>query len=110
MNVRQKAKKYKRLYEALLQKSSVKVKLEIHQHNIDTLRFERYYPRELILGNWSNSSYLRDVMIKSIADGFANTLAENFDKYINYYTEFCPNFDKYHFVGEMKVVDMEVKR
>lgn len=112
MNARQKAKRYKRLYESLLPKMPVKVKLEIDQHKIDTIRFEHYYPRELILGNWNNDRYLREVVIRSIADGFANCLTDNLDKYVNYYVEYFSDLDKYHFIGEIKVIEREseVKR
>lgn len=96
MNARQKAKKYKRMYEAFL-KSPVRFKVE--EHKIDTLRFERFYSEELIAQE--NSSYLREVMVKDIAEGLASSL----DKYIDYKTEFCPHINKYRFYGEIKVVD-----
>lgn len=96
MNARQKAKKYKRMYEALL-KSPVRFKVE--QHKIDTLRFERFYPEALIIPE--NSSYLREVIVKDIAEGIASSLG----KYIDYNTEFCPHINQYRFYGEIKVVD-----
>lgn len=96
MNARQKAKKYKRMYEALL-KSPIRFKVE--QHKIDTLRFERYYPEALV--TQENSSYMREVMVKNIAESLASSL----DKYIDYNTEFCPHINKYCFYGEIKVVD-----
>ncbi len=96
MNARQKAKKYKRMYEALL-KSPVKFKVE--QHKIDTLRFERFYPEAVIAQE--DSSYLREVMVKNIAESLASSL----DKYIDYNIEFCPHINKYRFYGEIKVVD-----
>ena len=96
MNARQKAKKYKRMYEALLKSP---IRFEVEQHKIDTLRFERFYPEALI--TQENSSYLREVIVKDIAQG----LASNLDKYIDYNTEFCPRINKYRFYGEIKVVD-----
>lgn len=92
MNARQKAKKYKRMYEALL-KSPVKFKVE--QHKIDTLRFERFYPEEL-----ATSDYCRETIFRDIAQCLASSL----DKYIDYYTEFCPYINQYRFCGEIKVV------
>ena len=73
---------------------------------IDTLRFERYFSKELILGNWNNGSYLR----RAIADNFADCLTDNLEKYVKYFTEFCPNLDKYRFVGEVKIVEREVEK
>lgn len=96
MNTRQKAKKYKRMYEALL-KSPVRFKVE--QHKIDTLSFERFYPEALIAQ--VGSDYLREVMAKDIAESLASSL----DKYIDYNTEFCPHINKYRIYGEIKVVD-----
>lgn len=89
MNARQKAKKYKRMYEELL-KQPVK---------IDTLRSERLYPEALIMQG--NSSHLREVIVKDIAQGLASSL----DKYMDYHTEFCPHINKYRFYGEIKVVN-----
>ena len=96
MNARQKAKKYKRMYEALLKQP---VRFKVEQHKIDTLRFERFYPEALIVQE--NSNYLRKVIVKDIAQNIASSL----DKYIDYFTEFCPHINKYRFCGEIKVVD-----
>jgi len=98
MNARQKAKKYKRMYEALL-KSSVKFKVD--EHKIDTFRCERFYPEALVLSAKKESAdYLRQIIVKDIAEGLAN----NLDKYIDYHTEFCPHLNKYRFSGEIKIV------
>ena len=96
MNARQKAKKYKRMYEELLHQP---VRFNVEQHKIDTLRFERFYPAELIMHE--DNSYLHEVVVKDIAQNLASSL----DKYIDYYTEFCPRINKYRFYGEIKVVD-----
>lgn len=96
MNARQKAKKYKHMYETLLNQP---VKFKLEEHKIDTLRFERFYPEALIVRE--NSGYLREVIIKDIAEGIASSL----DKYIDYNMEFCPHINKYRFYGEIKVVD-----
>lgn len=95
MNARQKAKKYKRMYEKLLKQP---VKFKVDQHRIDTLKFELLYPEELIMRG--NSNYLREVIFRDIAQNIANDL----DKYVEYYTEFCPHINKYRFYGEIKVV------
>lgn len=98
MNARQKAKKYKRMYEELLNKP---VKYKVEQHKIDTLRIKRYYPTKLVMEE--GSSYFRHCVVKDIA----YSLAQSLDKYINYYTEFCPHANEYCFVGEIKVVSLE---
>lgn len=98
MNARQKAKKYKRMYEELLKQP---VNFKVEQHKIDTLRFKRYYPAGLVAEE--GGSYFRHCLVKDVAYG----LAENLDKYINYYTEFCPHKNEYCFVGEIKVVSRE---
>jgi len=92
MNARQKAKKFKRMYEELL-KQPVTIKVE--QHKIDTLRFERRYPKALVMSNYN--SYFQHCMAKD--------LAEKLDKYIDYHMEFCPHTNEYRFVGEIKVVE-----
>ena len=92
MNARQKAKKYKRMYEELLNRP-VEYKVKIHK--IDTLKFERRCPTELV-----NSSYFQHCMVKDIV----RSLAESLDNYVNYHTEFCPYTNDYRFVGEIKVV------
>lgn len=100
MNARQKAKKYKRMYEELVNKP---VKFKVEQHKIDTLRFVRRYPTELVMQN--NSSYFRHCVVKDIA----HSLAERLDKYMKYHTEFCPHTNDYCFMGEIKVVEKEVE-
>ena len=101
MNARQKAKKYKRMYEVLLNQP---VRFKKEQHKIDTLKFERFYPEALIVRE--NSSYVREVIVKDIAQGLASSL----DKYIFYHTEFCPHINKYRFYGEIKVVDIGYRK
>ena len=98
MNARQKAKKYKRMYEELLRKP---VRFKMGRHKIDTLRFERFYPAALVTQEYSD--YLREVIVKDIAQGIASSL----DKYIVYNTKFCPNINKYRFYGEIKIVESE---
>lgn len=95
MNARQKAKKYKRMYEQLLNKP---VKYKVEQQKVDTLRFERFYPKELVVQ--PNDSYFQEVITRDIAKEMVNSL----DKYMDYYTEFCPHINKYRFYGEIKFV------
>lgn len=96
MNARQKAKYYKRKYEMLLKQP---VQFNVEQHKIDTLRFERFYPEALIVR--AQSDYLRETVVKDIAQYIASSL----DEYIDYRTEFCPHINKYRVLGEIKVVD-----
>ena len=96
MNARQKAKKYKRMYDELLRQP---VKYTVEQHKIDTVRFERRLPESLV--TLGNSDYLRHCIVKDIANG----LAEHLDKYITCYTEFCPHTNDYRICGEIKVVE-----
>ena len=95
MNARQKAKKYKRMYEKLLNQP---VQFKVEQHKIDTLRFERLYPKHLVIDQ--NSGYFKEVILKDIA----YSIAESLDKYMFYRTEFWPHMNRYRFVGEIKVV------
>lgn len=97
MNARQKAKKYKHMYEALLKQQPVRFKVE--QHKIDTLKCERLYPEALI--TQENSSQVRGIIVRDIAQ----SIVSNLDKYIEYHTEFCPHINKYRFYGEIDVVD-----
>lgn len=94
MNARQKAKKYKRMYEQLLNQP---VKFKVEQHKIDTLKFERFYPKELVIP-LMNSRYLQEMIMKDIVQDL------RLDKYIDYYTEFCSYMNKYRVYGEIKVI------
>ena len=96
MNARQKAKKYKRMYEALLRQP---VLFKVEQHKIDTLRFERYYPK--ILATPEKRDYLREIVVRDIAI----SLVESLDKYVDYDIEFCPHKNLYRVCGEIKVVN-----
>lgn len=100
MNARQKAKKYKYLYEKLLNQP---IKFKMEQHKIDTLRFERFYPEELIAKE--NSNALQEIILNDIAQGLAQELIDHFDNYINYFTEDCSYINEYRFCGEIKVVN-----
>lgn len=84
------------MYEKLLPKQPLKV--NVVQHKIDTLRFERFYPEELIIKE--NSSYFKEV----IAKGIACDIARSLNKYVGYFTEYCPHINGYRLYGEIKVV------
>ena len=84
------------MYEALLKQP---VRFKVEQHKIDTLRFERFYPEALIMQE--NRDYLREVIVKDIAQSIASSL----DKYIDYNIEYCPHINQCRFYGEIKVVD-----
>lgn len=96
MNARQKAKKYKRMYEKLLNQP---VKFNMEQSNIRTLKFERFYPKALVVDEYS--SYFRKVIAKDIAYDIASKL----EKYIDYNIEFCPHVNSYRFSGKIKIVE-----
>lgn len=98
MNARQKAKKYKRMYEELLNRHQPKFKVE--EHKIDILKFEQYYPTKL-LATQKNNTYLRETIVKNIAQD----LASNLDEYVDYNMKFCSDINKYCFSGTIKVVD-----
>lgn len=98
MNARQKAKKYKRMYEGLLKQH---VEFKVEQYKIDTVRFERRYPTALVMQD--NTDYFRHCVVKDIA----HSLAEHLDKYIDYRTEFCPHANMYRMRGEIKIVSQK---
>lgn len=100
MNARQKAKKYKRMYEAILNQH---IKPKIEQHKIDTLRFEKFYPKEFIAKE--NSNALQEIVLNDITQGLAQGLIDRFDNYIDYFTEYCSYINEYCFCGEIKVVN-----
>lgn len=97
MNARQKAKKYKCMYEKLLYRP---IRFKEEQYNIDTLKFRRFYPTEFLLSK-ENSNYFREIMVRDIA----RDIATNLDKYVDYNTEFYPDMQEYCLYGEIKIVN-----
>ena len=96
LNARQKAKKYKRINEALLTQP---VKFKVEQHKIDTLGFECFFhPKDPIM---QNDNYLQEVISENIAQGIANNLY----KYIDYNIEFCPHINMYRLYGKIKILE-----
>jgi len=90
MNARQKAKKYKRMYEGLLNSSM--------QYKIDTLRVEQFYPEAFI--TQVDGRFLREVIVRDLA----RDLVCDLKKYVDYHTEFIPSINKYRLYGEIKVI------
>lgn len=126
MNARQKAKRFKRLYEEL-SKQPLPVIFKEPPH-IDTLRVERIYPEELIANTYFAQKEVTEIdfiqpkklnmknvmdfvsaiatpnatgyVLKDIAFG----LAEGLGKYIVYRTDYDPEMNVYRVCGEIKVV------
>ena len=98
MNARQKAKKYKRMYEELLNQPA-HVIFETEQHSIDTLKFERFYDSTLLMEE--DIINMREIIARDLAQSIAN----NLDKYIDYGTEFCQYMNEYRLYGEIKIVN-----
>lgn len=94
MNARQKAKRFKRLYEEMLKQPIPK--FTVTNYKIDTLRFERLYPDVIIQGNESR-------IIDTITKDLAHELVEQMDKYVTITTNFEPHVNKFRVVGEVKV-------
>lgn len=90
MNARQKAKRFKRLYEALL-KQKMPIVFE-EPHHIDTLRYVKSYPEELV-----TSRYIKT----DIAQG----LLEGLYKYIVYSMDYDATINMWRVCGELKVLD-----
>lgn len=127
MNARQKAKKYKQLYEALSKQPLPVIFKE--PYHIDTLRVERVYPEELIANTYFAQKEVTEIdfiqpkklnmknvmdfvsaiatpnatgyVLKDIAFG----LAEGLGKYIVYRIDHDPETNVYRVCGEIKVVD-----
>lgn len=97
MNVRQKAKKYKRMYNELLKKS---IGFKIEQFKIDTWRVVTSFSREEY-----NYNITRDFVKRRIVDEFVNKLSNEFNKYITFQVEYDPRDNIYWVTGDLKVVD-----
>lgn len=97
MNARQKAKKYKRMYEALLNEKPHIIFHEITP-TIDTLKFSmRLHKQEALLGD----DYIKTIIINS----FTEELAKCPEKYIEGYTEYLPyDPDACHLHYQIKVL------
>lgn len=119
MNARQKAKRYKHLYETLSKQPLPVIFKE--PHHIDTLRIERTYPGELITNTRFTQENSNPLFMKDVTDFISSTatpnasayiqmdiaqgLAEGLDKYIVYRMDYNPEMNTYRICGEIKVVD-----
>ena len=119
MNARQKAKRYKHLYETLSKQPLPVIFKE--PHHVETLRYERVYPEELIANTRfiqeCNPFLMKDVtdFISAIATpnataiiqkDIAQGLAEGLAKYIVYRQDYDPGMNVYRICGELKIVVM----
>lgn len=97
MNARQKAKKYKRAYEALLNEKPHIIFHEITSQ-IDTLKFGmRLHKQEALLGD----GYIKAIVI----NGLVKELAKCPEKYIDGYIEYLPYDPDYtHLHYQIKIL------
>lgn len=98
MNARQKAKKYKRMYEALTAKWKPPIELKEEEYEIDTLKFMTSLSKEYVMHG--NSECAKGMVI----DAFTNMLTKYFDKYIDYYVEYSPYEGKYILHAQFRVL------
>ncbi len=87
-----------RRYETLLKPP---VSFKVEKPKIDTIKFEHVYPKELVIDE--NDTYFQEIVVKDIMQ----CLASNISKYVDYYTEFDPHLNMYHFYGKIKVINTE---
>ena len=97
MNARQKAKKYKMAYEALLKEKPHIVFHEVPCPPIDTLSVDMILPE---LSVQIGDDYIRSFII----DSFAEELKKCPEKYIYGYTEYLPYDGRPHLRYQIKVV------
>jgi hypothetical protein len=96
MNARQKAKYYRRKYEELA--NMPLPKLKVNNYKIDTLKFQRSYPDDLIA--MGKEDEIKNMITRDLVDG----LVSQMDKYVTVKTWFEPYLNHYIFAGEVKVV------
>ena len=84
MNARQKAKKYKRMYEALTAKWKPPIEFKVENYKIDTLNFYMTLDERLAVD--VDKDYIKDVTINDLTQ----YLAKHFDEYVNWYIEHLP--------------------
>ena len=98
MNARQKAKKYKKLYENLLNQP---VKFNVVTPKVDTLRYEQFFDEDL-LAQPEHIKYIRRGMRARIAEELVSEL----NSYINISSKYQPDLHGYQVCGEIKVVNI----
>ena len=98
MNARQKAKRYKRAYEALLAKSKPLIELKKEEYEVDTLNFVTSLSEEYIVEGD------KDCIKRVVADTFADMLVKSANKYISYSLERSPYTQKHILKWQIKVL------
>ena len=73
-------------------------KFTVTNYKIDTLRFQRLYPKALIVKGEE------DLLKRIITGDLANELTSQMDKYVTVTTNFEPHTNHYRIVGEIRVV------
>jgi hypothetical protein len=96
MNARQKAKYYRRKYEELA--NMPLRKLTVTNHKVDSLKFQKSYPEDLI--SMSKENEIKNMVTRDLVDG----LVSQMDKYVTVKTWFEPCLNHHIFAGEVKVV------
>jgi hypothetical protein len=96
MNARQKAKKYKKLYESLLNQP---VKFNVVTPKVDTLRFDRFYPKEFL------DRFDTETLYKNFKINVAQHLEPILDDYIKYDMYYGPDGNR--LIGYMKIVPVD---
>ena len=97
MNVRQKAKYYKRKYEET-KYDAIPVKCIVTRYNVDTLKAERLCPKDLIENNDEN------IKVDIFTRALAQDLAAQGNKYMTITSHYEPSLRSYIVSGEIKVV------
>lgn len=97
MNARQKAKKYKHMYEVLTAKWKPPIELKTEEYKIDTLNVDMILPE---LSALIGDDYIRSFII----DSLIKELAKCPEKYIDGYTEYLPYDGRPHLHYQIKVV------
>ena len=96
MNARQKAKYYKRKYEELAS-CPIIPQVYTYTHHIDTLKFEKYYPDTVAIGNEEHFKRI------AISD-FTKYITERLEDYTVFRMDYNPEFYQHRVIGEIKVV------
>lgn len=99
MNARQKAKKYKKLYENLLNQP---VKFNVVTPKVDTLKFEQFYTKEFL------DRCSVDFLTERLNNTMAENLAKSLSRYVRYTVEYGP--DGNHVTGEIRIVPVVTRK
>lgn len=96
MNARQKAKKYKRLYESLLKNP---IHFVSEPRRICRLKFQRLYQREIIE---KNSDIIQELIVDDVVKEFRN----NINKYCKFHIERDFYQELWRLYGEIDIVEV----